>query len=71
MIHGDADNEVCILNCLLGQSFALCAHDDSQTLLCLENRVGEGNAVVAESHSSGLEAQIMQLSIVVKPSPWH
>ena len=71
MIHGDADDEVCILNCFLGQALALSSHDNSQMFLLLEDRVGEGDAIVTKGHCGGLEARIVQLPVIIQPSPRH
>ena len=71
MIHGDADGEVCILYCFLRQTFALCSHDNGQTFLLFQNRVGEGNALVGECHSSRTETNVTELTISVEPRPWY
>ena len=56
MIHGDADDEVCILYCFHRQSVALSSQDDGQPFLFFEDGVGEGDTVVTQGHGGCLEA---------------
>ena len=71
MIHGDADGEICILNCFLWQSLALGSHDDCQPFLLFQDGFGEGNALVGEGHGGSTEAKVSELAIVVYPCPWY